>query len=344
MSNDRFASFFTPSFLNPLPSPLFSRTSPPPSLPHNSFPLNVYRRFVKENPSEPDFIPQLLSSIFSKFKTNDDGTVLPLPDASASEIETLAIIAEHCLHAALTGHAAPEEVADDCSEPEALFLEVDAMDYCKKWYKAVVIEGSLRGDDVVKVHFVGCTLHSSHASYITLQPTPHPNPHIPTTTQPNPCTGESKYDETIQRSEVPTRIRPRTDSCPMGSSVSETLNQIKKKYKPKTAEAGIKATKGSRAQHIDPVHAQKLVNIPPNSHHPPPLFFFPPPPFLPPVPVCSLGSPLVVQQRGSTQRHKSPMSMAPHFAEPFASPPPQRRLRRHQSGGVRVAPSLPRRL
>jgi hypothetical protein len=139
-------------------------------------------RFVKENPAEPDFIPQLLSSIFSSFKVNDDGTVNPLPDASASEIETLAIIAEHCIHAALQDHAGTEEAADEsCAELDStLFLEVDAMDYCKKWYKAVVIEGNLHGDDaIVRVHFVGCKLHS-HASIFTLQPAPNINLHIAT--------------------------------------------------------------------------------------------------------------------------------------------------------------------
>jgi hypothetical protein len=90
--------------------------------------------------------------------------VLLLPHASASEIDILTVIAEHCIRTALTSHAAPEQHAEDLSSQpvDAVFLEVDAMDYVRKWYKAVVIEGSLDGDDDVKVHFVGCTLQNPH--------------------------------------------------------------------------------------------------------------------------------------------------------------------------------------
>ena len=61
---------------------------------------------------------------------------------------------------------AEQHAEDLSSQPvEAVFLEVDAMDYVKKWYKAVVIEGSLDGDDDVKVHFVGCTLQNPHDAF-----------------------------------------------------------------------------------------------------------------------------------------------------------------------------------
>lgn len=131
--------------------PLVCAPQPPPA--------NAHIRLVKHNPAE-SCIPELLSSIFSSFTFNDDGAVLLLPHASASEIQTLAIIAEHCIHAALQSHVSPEEAVNDSvaesSGPN--FLEVDAMDYCQKWYKAVVVEGVLNGnDDYVKVHFVGCT-------------------------------------------------------------------------------------------------------------------------------------------------------------------------------------------
>ena len=82
-----------------------------------------------------------------------------LPHLSASEVETMTIIAEHCIHATLTYSPTCEDhVEVSATEPSSpLFLEVDAMDYCKKWYKAVVVEGSLHGnDDFITVHFVGC--------------------------------------------------------------------------------------------------------------------------------------------------------------------------------------------
>jgi hypothetical protein len=119
---------------------------------------NAHIRLVKDNPAD-SCIPSLLLSIFSSFTVNDDGTVLLLPHSSASEIQTLAIIAEHCIHTALQSRISPEEaVKDSVAESSGpIFLEVDAMDYCNKWYKAVVVEGDLNGNDYVKVHFVGCT-------------------------------------------------------------------------------------------------------------------------------------------------------------------------------------------
>jgi hypothetical protein len=71
----------------------------------------------------------------------------------------MTIIAEHCIHATLTNTPTCEDhVEVSATEPSSpFFLEVDAMDYCKKWYKAVVVEGSLHGnDDFITVHFVGC--------------------------------------------------------------------------------------------------------------------------------------------------------------------------------------------
>ncbi len=136
--------------------PLFSMDLCP-----RSPPTNAHLRFVKENPAEP-CIPELLLSIFSSFKVSDDGLVHLLPHALASEVETLTVITEQCIHTSLKGHAALEtNVGDSDSAPvDPLFLEVDAKDYLNKWYKAVVVEGSLHGDDFVKVHFVGCTLPS----------------------------------------------------------------------------------------------------------------------------------------------------------------------------------------
>jgi hypothetical protein len=120
---------------------------------------NPHLRFIKDHPAET-CIPELLSSIFTAFKVDDDGLVSLLPHASATEIETLTIITEQCINASLKAHAAGEEAAVHVtSEPATqFFLEIDAMDYCKKWYKAVVVEGDVHGDDFVKVHFVGCTL------------------------------------------------------------------------------------------------------------------------------------------------------------------------------------------
>jgi hypothetical protein len=60
------------------------------------------------------------------------------------------------------------------------------------------------------------------------------------TAQLNRSTGNSKFDEAIQRSEVTTRIRPRTDSCAVGSNVSETYDDIKKLYTP--AEVATKSS------------------------------------------------------------------------------------------------------
>jgi hypothetical protein len=119
---------------------------------------------LKVRNEEDIYIPQLLASIFSSFSVSDDGIVQLLPHVSATDIGTLVIIAEHCIHAALQDPPTLDQVVEKSTvESPTLsspFAEVDAMDYCKKWYKAVIVQGSLHSSDgPVKVHFVGCTLH-----------------------------------------------------------------------------------------------------------------------------------------------------------------------------------------
>lgn len=216
-----------------------------------------------------------------------------LPHASATEIETLTIITEQCINTSLKAHAAVEEAAEHAtSEPVTqLFLEIDAMDYCKKWYKAVVVEGDLHGDDSVKVHFVGCTFP---LNYLASTSSIHQH-ELPVFTQ---CTGESKFDEAIQRSEVPDRIRPRTESCSVGPNASESYSEIKQNYQvPEAAVKSTNSTKNINPQ-LSPIQALVLV-IPSAILHMPissSLLVLLTPPSRPlTVPVRNIGSAHVVQ-------------------------------------------------
>jgi hypothetical protein len=69
------------------------------------------------------------------------------------------------------------------------------------------------------------------------------------------CAGDSKFDELIQRNDIPSRIRPRTESCAVGPNGNTPYNQIKKKYKSQPEVAQTSDCTPPFHQH----HAQKLV-------------------------------------------------------------------------------------
>lgn len=107
------------------------------------------------------------------------------------------------------------------------------------------------------------------------------------------CSGNPKFDECIQRIDIPRRIRTRTDSCAVGSQVVESFDEIKKQYE--AADAAAHSSKASSCAQLASAVRIKFLVMPlfhsssPLSPHSPP----PPPPFPPlllSVTVCQIGS------------------------------------------------------
>ena len=72
------------------------------------------------------------------------------------------------------------------------------------------------------------------------------------------CTGNSKFDEVIPRSQVSARVRPRSDSCAVGPNGSESCIEIQEKYAV-GAVTKVTQVKEGQADKINPIQAAQLV-------------------------------------------------------------------------------------
>jgi hypothetical protein len=105
-------------------------------------------------------------------------------------------------------------------------VEVDASDRGGNWYQSFIVEGSTDSSETVRIHFMGW---------------------------------DSKWDETISRSDFGSRIRPRS-SCDFGPNGPESLDDVCLAYRRRTAQFARPQYNEFSAPFIEVITTCRLMN------------------------------------------------------------------------------------